>query len=85
MDAVDVDDPLLAVDLGDLALASLVGTADNLDLVVLADGDRAGLLEWAWTAAQALTDGRWEGRRGGERAGKQGRSSIAARPHTCHQ
>lgn len=43
VDAVDVDNPLLAVDLGDLALAALVCTTDNLDLVILADGDRAGL------------------------------------------
>lgn len=47
---LDVDDPLLAVDLGDLALTALVGATDNEDLVVLVDGDgadlRRGRLEW---------------------------------------
>ena len=42
-DALDVDDVLEAVDGGDLALAALVGTTDNGDLVVLADGDGADL------------------------------------------
>lgn len=44
VNAVDVDDPLLAVNLGDLALTALVCAADNLDLVILANRDRAGLL-----------------------------------------
>lgn len=44
VNALNVDDPLLAVDLDNLALASLVGSANDLDLVVLADGDRASLL-----------------------------------------
>lgn len=43
-DALDVDDVFEAVDGGDLALAALVGAADDGDLVVLADGDRADLL-----------------------------------------
>lgn len=43
MDTLDVDDPLLAVDLGDLALATLVGSTNDEDLIVLADGDRPGL------------------------------------------
>lgn len=41
--ALDVYDPLLAVDLGDLALTALVGATDNEDLVVLVDGDGADL------------------------------------------
>jgi hypothetical protein len=43
LDTVDVDDPALAVDLGDLALAALVFAADDADFVVFADGERAGL------------------------------------------
>lgn len=43
-DALDVDDVLEAVDGSDLALLVLVGAADNGDLVVLADGDGADLL-----------------------------------------
>ena len=43
-DALDVDDVSEAVDGGDLALAALVGAADDGDLVVLADGDAADLL-----------------------------------------
>lgn len=42
-DALDVDDVFEAVDGDDLALAALVGAADNGDLVVLADGDAADL------------------------------------------
>lgn len=42
-DLVDVDDVLETVDGGDLALTALVGTTDNGDLVVLADGDAADL------------------------------------------
>ena len=37
LDTVDVDHPLLTVDLGDLALPTLVLSTDNPDLVVLAD------------------------------------------------
>ena len=43
VNALDVDDPLLAVDLGDLALATLVGATNDEDLVVLANGDGPGL------------------------------------------
>ena len=43
VDALDVDDPLLTVDLGDLALTALVLATDNEDFVVLADGQRLGL------------------------------------------
>lgn len=42
---LDVDGPLQTVDAGDLALTALVGTTDNGDLVVLADGDGADLLK----------------------------------------
>ena len=38
LDTVDVDDPFLAVDLGDLALPTLVLSADDPDLVILANG-----------------------------------------------
>jgi hypothetical protein len=38
-----VDDPLLTVDLDNLALTALVGTTDNHDLVVLANGDGTNL------------------------------------------
>ena len=37
LDAVDVDDPLLTVHLGHLALTTLVLAPDNPDLVVLAN------------------------------------------------
>jgi len=35
---VNVDNPFLAVDLGDFSLTSLVFSPDNADLVILADG-----------------------------------------------
>lgn len=44
VDALDVDDPLLAVDLGDLALSALLRTTDDQDLVILANGERSDLL-----------------------------------------
>lgn len=43
-DALDVDDPLATVDLDDLSFAALVGTTDDQDLVVDADGHRAGVV-----------------------------------------
>jgi hypothetical protein len=43
-DTLDVDDVLETVDGGDLALAALVGSADDGDLVVLSHGDAADLL-----------------------------------------
>lgn len=42
-DTLDVDDVLEAVNGGDFALLVLVGATDNLDLVVLANGDAADL------------------------------------------
>ena len=42
---LDVDDVLQTVDGGDLALTALVGATDNGDLVVLAEGDGADLLD----------------------------------------
>lgn len=42
-DALDVNDVLLAVHLGDLAIAVLEGAAHDLDLVILADGEGAHL------------------------------------------
>jgi hypothetical protein len=39
-----VDDPAAAVDGRDLAVAALVGAADDGDLVILADGDGADLV-----------------------------------------
>lgn len=44
VDSVDVDDPLLPVDLGDLALSALVLSSDNQNLVVLPDGDGSGVV-----------------------------------------
>ena len=38
LDTVYVDNPLLAVDLGDLALPALVLAPDDPDLVILANG-----------------------------------------------
>lgn len=35
---VNVDDPLLAVDLGNFSLTSLVFSPDNANLIILADG-----------------------------------------------
>lgn len=43
-DTLDVDEVLKTVDGGDLALTALVGTTDNGDLVVLADGKGADLV-----------------------------------------
>ena len=43
-DTLDVDDPLLAVHLDDLALATLVVTPHDSHLVVLADRNRANLM-----------------------------------------
>jgi len=37
---VDVDHPLLSVDLDDLSLAALASAAHHYDLIVLADGER---------------------------------------------
>lgn len=45
VDPLNVDDPLLPVDLGDLALSALGRATDDQDLVVLADGDGSDL----WT------------------------------------
>lgn len=44
-DTLDVNHVLETVDGGDLALAALVRATDDGDLVVLADGDAADLLE----------------------------------------
>lgn len=41
---VDVDDPLLAVHLDDLALSTLELSSDNADLVIFADRERAGVV-----------------------------------------
>lgn len=38
LDAVDVDDPLLTVNLSDLALPTLVFAANNSNFIVFADG-----------------------------------------------
>jgi hypothetical protein len=38
-DTVNVDNPLLTVDLDDLTFTTLVGTADNHNFVILANGD----------------------------------------------
>jgi hypothetical protein len=52
LDTVNVDDPLLAVDLGDLALATDILSTGDSDLVVSADGERASLQGVSW--------GKWE-------------------------
>ena len=39
-----MDDILEAVDRGDLSLASLAGSADNENLIILSDWDRADLI-----------------------------------------
>lgn len=43
-DTLNVDNVFETVDGGDLALTALVGTTDNGNLVILADGDAADLL-----------------------------------------
>lgn len=43
VDALDVDHPLLAGNLGDLALGALGRTTDDEDLVILANGERSDL------------------------------------------
>jgi hypothetical protein len=42
-DTVDVDDPLLTVDLDNLALTALEGTTDNHNFVILANRDGTSL------------------------------------------
>ena len=51
-DTLDVDNVLEAVHRGDLTLLVLVGATDNLDLVVLADGDAADLMGRAESATE---------------------------------
>lgn len=55
-DTLDVDNVLEAVDGGDLALTTLVGTPDNRDLVVLADGDGADLYSIESSALVPIPD-----------------------------
>lgn len=43
LNTVDMDHPLLPVNLGNFAFTTLVLPSDNPDLVVFADGDGAGL------------------------------------------
>jgi hypothetical protein len=43
-DLVNVDSVLGSVDAGDLTVTSLVGSANNKDLIILADGGRADLI-----------------------------------------
>lgn len=43
VDSLDVDHPLLSVDLGDLSLLTLVGTTEDLHLVSLHNGHRVDL------------------------------------------
>lgn len=52
-DTLDVDHVLETVHGGDLALLVLVGAADDLDLVILADGDGADLC-WRAMSARAI-------------------------------
>ena len=44
VDTVDVNDPLLTVDLDDLALTTLQGATDNQNFVILADRNGASLI-----------------------------------------
>jgi len=41
LDAIDVDNPLFTVDLGDLSLTTFVFSADNPNFVILANGYRS--------------------------------------------
>jgi len=54
LDTVDVNNPFLAVDLGDLALTAFVLSADNADLVIFANGQRAAVV----LATELLREGR---------------------------
>lgn len=45
VNSLNVDDILASVHLSHLAITTLEGSADNLDLIILADGDRANLEE----------------------------------------
>lgn len=45
VDALNVDNPLAAIDLDDLALATLVGATNDQNFVILADRDGANLEE----------------------------------------
>jgi len=51
-DALDVNGELEAVDRGDLALLVLVQAADDLDLIILADGDAPDL--WKMNSSVSL-------------------------------
>lgn len=62
VDALNVDDILAAVDLGDLAVAALEGSADNANLVVLADRHGAHLPSHTATANEARNTQKEHGR-----------------------
>jgi hypothetical protein len=49
VDTLNVDDPLAAIDLDDLALTTLVGATNDQDLVILADRDGTNLMKWRTT------------------------------------
>lgn len=44
-DTLNVNNPLLAVNLNNLAFTALVGTTDDHDFVILANGDGARLMQ----------------------------------------
>ena len=53
-DALDVNDPLLSVNGGDLAIAILEGATNNLNLIILTDGHGADL-DWKRVALMTNT------------------------------
>ncbi|GAO51632.1 hypothetical protein G7K_5728-t1 [Saitoella complicata NRRL Y-17804] len=74
-DTLDLNDPLAAVDGGDLALLALLGTTDNEDLVVLADGHGADTV----LLTELLGEGsRHEGAADGGGSGEVGLAALAA-------
>lgn len=63
---INVDHPLLSVDLNHLSLASLTGSTDHNNLVVLADGQRSDTPLLAQVLGESrghdsLSDVRWSG------------------------
>lgn len=60
VDALNVDHPLLAVDLGNLALSALGRATDDQNLVILADRQRSDLLSQQFNSDKEKEQGqRW--------------------------
>jgi hypothetical protein len=58
-DSLDVDDPFLSVDSNNLALTSLEVSANNGDLIILADGERTDLKGRCYKNVIEMDERRW--------------------------